>query len=214
MPTGATASLADFAKIIDFCREHKILFRHDNPYSRILEPQSAEPAAADGALDCAYRAQPCSANRTNMAGWRVGMLCETRIIIKVKAISTPDNFADATCAAQALQNSDEWHAEQKRRVCGSPATGVSVSGCAHCTTDSGSAGMFAWANCRMLQKRQRLWMIWSIQKDIFYRAGSIFRQRRGYIRNVFHARRQRKLQRQVGRFPEAGFWFLVSGCWK
>ncbi|MCB0262526.1 MAG: aminotransferase class I/II-fold pyridoxal phosphate-dependent enzyme [Calditrichaeota bacterium] len=204
MPTGATASLADFAKIIDFCREHKILLCHDNPYSRILNPNPLSLLQVDGALDCAIELNSLSKSH-NMAGWRVGMLCGNAdyldTIIKVKSNIDSGQFLPMQlAAAQALQNSDEWHAEQNAAYVDRQQLVYRFLDALGCTYDSGSAGMFAWAKLPDAAKNAEAFvddLLYS--KDIFIAPGSIFGSNgRGYIRVSLCAPAE-KIAEAVGR---------------
>lgn len=49
MPTGATASAADFEELIAFAKANNILVINDNPYSFILNDEPRSILAAPGA---------------------------------------------------------------------------------------------------------------------------------------------------------------------
>ncbi len=204
MPTGATASLADFANIIDFCREHNILLCHDNPYSRILNANPLSLLQVDGAPDCAIELNSLSKSH-NMAGWRVGMLCGNAdyldTIIKVKSNIDSGQFLPMQLAAvQALQNSDEWHAEQNAAYVDRQQLVYRFLDALGCTYDSGSAGMFAWAKLPDSVKNAEAFvddLLYS--KDIFIAPGSIFGSNgTGYVRVSLCAPAE-KIAEAVGR---------------
>jgi aspartate/methionine/tyrosine aminotransferase len=73
MPTGTVASLIALERIVDFCRENKILLLNDNPYGFIRNSEPVSLLQVEGAKDVAMELNSLSKSH-NMAGWRVGML--------------------------------------------------------------------------------------------------------------------------------------------
>ena len=71
MPTGATADLDFFERLVSFAKKHNILICHDNPYTFILNDHPLSLFSAEGAEDCAIELISLS-KCYNMAGWRVG----------------------------------------------------------------------------------------------------------------------------------------------
>ena len=71
MPTGATADLDFFDRLVSFAKRHNILICHDNPYTFILNDHPLSIFSAEGAEDCAIELISLS-KCYNMAGWRVG----------------------------------------------------------------------------------------------------------------------------------------------
>ena len=53
MPTGATASIQDFERIISFAKKHNILIVNDNPYSFILNDHPRSILEVSGAKEVA-----------------------------------------------------------------------------------------------------------------------------------------------------------------
>jgi len=72
-PTGAQATLAELAKIVDFCRDHSIVLCSDNPYADVVMEGDPAPSvlSVPGAKDVAVEFNSLS-KTYNMAGWRVG----------------------------------------------------------------------------------------------------------------------------------------------
>ncbi len=72
-PTGATADLSFYQRLVDFCREHDILLASDNPYEEVTYDgyRAGSALQAKGALDVAVEFMSFS-KTYNMAGWRLG----------------------------------------------------------------------------------------------------------------------------------------------
>ncbi len=73
-PTAAVATLEQYQRVVDFCREHEILVVNDNPYSEITYDGYKAPSilAAKGAMEVAVEFNSLS-KPFNMTGWRIGM---------------------------------------------------------------------------------------------------------------------------------------------
>ena len=74
MPTGQSADLDCFEKLVQFALKNNILLVHDNPYSFILNDNPRSILSIKGAKQCVVELNSLSKSH-NMAGWRVGMLC-------------------------------------------------------------------------------------------------------------------------------------------
>jgi aspartate/methionine/tyrosine aminotransferase len=150
MPTGKTAKREDFQGIIQFARENGILICHDNPYSLILNPEKPQSILAiDGAAENCLELNSLSKSH-NMAGWRVGMVCGKREYIDavqiVKSNMDSGMFLPVQrAAAQALQNSEAWHAEQNRRYRRRRELVYQLMDTINLSYKTGGAGMFVWA---------------------------------------------------------------------
>jgi len=149
MPTGAPARMETYERLVQFAREHNIVVVNDNPYSFILNEKPLSLLQVPGAKDCCIEFNSMSKSH-NMPGWRVG-LCATNAefiswILKVQSNIESGTFRGIQlAAAEAYQNSDEWHrmanietyarrrqyAEQIMDVLG-------------CTYDPKQVGMFLW----------------------------------------------------------------------
>ena len=109
MPTGANATLELYQKLVDFARRHNIVIVNDNPYSFILNRKP---------ISIQFNSMSKS---HNMPGWRVGMIATNATfiqwILKIKSNIDSGTFRPLQlAAAQAYQNSAEWHEEANFNV--------------------------------------------------------------------------------------------------
>lgn len=151
MPTGAPAQRETYEKLVDFARRHGIVVVNDNPYSFILGKEHLSILQIPGAKDCCIEFNSMSKSH-NMPGWRVGMLATNATfiswILKVKSNIDSGTFRPMQlAAAQAYQNSDEWHHEanvnvyaKRRKLAGE------IMDALHCTYDPKQVGMFLWGH--------------------------------------------------------------------
>ena len=149
MPTGAPARMETYERLVRFAQDHRIVVVNDNPYSFILNEKPLSLLQVPGAKDCCIEFNSMSKSH-NMPGWRVG-LCATNAEFITWILKVQSNIESGTfrgiqlAAAEAYQNSDEWHrmanietyarrrqyAEQIMDVLG-------------CTYDKLQVGMFLW----------------------------------------------------------------------
>lgn len=151
MPTGAPARRATYERLVDFAHRHGIVVVNDNPYSFILGKEHLSILQVPGAKDCCIEFNSMSKSH-NMPGWRVGMLATNARfvswILKVKSNIDSGTFRPMQlAAAQAYQNSDEWHNEanvmvyaKRRKLAGE------IMEALHCTYDKEQVGMFLWGH--------------------------------------------------------------------
>jgi len=150
MPTGAPAQRATYERLVKFAQEHNIIVVNDNPYSFILnEGEHLSLLQVPGAKDCCIEFNSMSKSH-NMPGWRVGLLATNaqfvQWILKVKSNIDSGTFRPMQlAAAQAYQNSDEWHRQanvetyaSRRRMAEEIMTALD------CTFDPSQTGMFLW----------------------------------------------------------------------
>ena len=150
MPTGGRASRQLYERLVDFAMRHHIVVINDNPYSFILnEGEHLSILQVDGAKDCCIEFNSMSKSH-NMPGWRVGMLATNATfvqwILKIKSNIDSGTFrALQLAAAEAYDNSDEWHTQanittyrNRRHIAESIMTQLG------CTFDSEQTGMFLW----------------------------------------------------------------------
>lgn len=89
-PTGATAELEDYAKMVDFCRRHDILLASDNPYVDVTFDGYRAHSVLEvaDARDCTIEFMSMS-KTYNMGGWRlgaaVGNIEAIRLLLQVKS---------------------------------------------------------------------------------------------------------------------------------
>ena len=150
MPTGANAQRETYERLVDFARRHNIVIVNDNPYSFILNRnERLSLLQVPGAKDCCIEFNSMSKSH-NMPGWRVGMLATNaefiKWILKVKSNIDSGTFRPLQlAAAQAYQNSDEWHQQanietyaRRRKLAEEIMTTLG------CTFDPTQVGMFLW----------------------------------------------------------------------
>jgi aspartate/methionine/tyrosine aminotransferase len=150
MPTGASASLADFEELVHFTRKKGILLCHDNPYSLIgnNEPPKSIFQIHQAKENCLELNSLSKSH--NMAGWRVGMVVGDKsyldIILSVKSNIDSGMFLPLQLAAiQALKNSKIWHDQQneiyhhRRNLVYQLMDGLGFS------YIKGLSGLFVWA---------------------------------------------------------------------
>jgi alanine-synthesizing transaminase len=75
-PTGAVVDLEFFEKLVDFCREHRILVVHDLAYADLCFDGYKAPSLLQvkGAKEIGVEAFSLSKSYS-MAGWRIGFIC-------------------------------------------------------------------------------------------------------------------------------------------
>ncbi len=149
MPTGANATVELYEKLVDFARKHNLVVVNDNPYSFILNRKPLSLLSIPGAKECCIEFNSMSKSH-NMPGWRVAMLATNaqfiQWILKVKSNIDSGMFRPLQlAAAQALQNSEEWHEEmniklyRRRRH-----LAEEIMKTLECTFDEKQVGMFLW----------------------------------------------------------------------
>jgi LL-diaminopimelate aminotransferase len=140
-PTTATATLDDFARIVDFCRRYDILLCHDNPYADVTYDSFAAPSVLQvpGAREVAVEFNSLSKSH-NMGGWRLGMAVGNteaiRNLARLKSNIDTSHFQPVIDAAvAALSGPQDWLVERnavyrRRRdlvLAALPAAGLSAT---------------------------------------------------------------------------------------
>lgn len=149
MPTGASASLELFQKLVDFAHKHNIVVVNDNPYSLILNEHPISLLQIEGTKDCCIEFNSMSKSQ-NMPGWRVGWISTNaqfiQWIIKVKSNVDSGMFKPLQlAAAQALHNNDEWHQEHNIKIYAKRRKiAEEIMNALGCTFDPTQVGMFLW----------------------------------------------------------------------
>ena len=150
MPTGANAQRRTYERLVEFAHKHSIIIVNDNPYSFILNREERlSLMQVPGAKDCCIEFNSMSKSH-NMPGWRIGMLATNaqfiQWLLKVKTNIDSGTFRPMQlAAAQAYQNSDEWHQQanietyaRRRKLAEEIMTTLG------CTFDPKQVGMFLW----------------------------------------------------------------------
>lgn len=149
MPTGGRAQRATYERLVQMARSHNVVVVNDNPYSFILSEEHLSILQVPGAKECCIEFNSMSKSH-NMPGWRVGM-CATNAefiswILKVQSNIESGTFRGIQlAAAEAYNNSDEWHREynidtyvRRRRYA------EQIMDVLGCTYDKQQVGMFLW----------------------------------------------------------------------
>lgn len=149
MPTGASATIELFEKLVAFGKKHGIVIVNDNPYSFILNDNLLSILQIPGAKDICIELNSLSKSH-NMPGWRIGMVASNpdfiSWILKVKSNVDSGQFKPMQLAAvAALQNDLSWHQEmninlyKKRRL-----IAEQIMTALGCTFDKEQVGLFLW----------------------------------------------------------------------
>ena len=149
MPTGGAARMETYERLVDFARRKGIVVVNDNPYSFILNERPLSLLQVAGAKDCCIEFNSMSKSH-NMPGWRVGM-CATNAhfiqwILKIKSNIDSGTFRGIQlAAAEAYNNSDEWHREANINVYRRRRNiAEEIMRTLGCTFDPAQVGMFLW----------------------------------------------------------------------
>ena len=185
MPTGANATMELYEKLVNFARRHNIVIVNDNPYSFILNKKPLSILNVPGAKECCIEFNSMSKSH-NMPGWRVGMLATNaqfvQWILKIKSNIDSGTFRPMQlAAAQAYNNSVEWHEEanvnvySRRRQLAEEI--MKVLGCSF---DPNQVGMFLWGR------------IPESYNDVEELTEKVLHEARVFITPGFHLRQQRQ----------------------
>lgn len=149
MPTGARANKQIMTELLQFCREHKILLCHDNPYSFILNSEPFSIFSIEGAKDCALELNSLSKSH-NMSGWRVGMLAGgseyIKTVLKFKSNMDSGMFRGLQEGAiAALSEGDNWFDKLTETYTKRKIEAEKIIDLLKCDYESDQSGMFLWA---------------------------------------------------------------------
>ena len=156
MPTGQNASNELFEKIISFGRKNNILIIHDNPYSFILNEEPKSLLNINGAKDIVLELNSLSKS-SNMAGWRVGMLCgaKERIdeVLKFKSNMDSGMFLPLQlAAAKALSLDKSWYDDVNKIYKERRNKVFELLNLLNCEYSKQQVGMFVWAKIPLKYK--------------------------------------------------------------
>ncbi|HVB04109.1 MAG TPA: aminotransferase class I/II-fold pyridoxal phosphate-dependent enzyme [Chitinophagaceae bacterium] len=149
MPTGASAGIPVFTRLVDFARRHQILLCHDNPYSFILQDRPLSLLAVPGALEVALELNSLSKSH-NMAGWRVGMLAGSaplvQDVLRFKSNMDSGMFLPVQLAATvALGLGMDWFDELNLTYRQRRTLVFELLDFTGCRYDPAQSGLFVWA---------------------------------------------------------------------
>ncbi len=149
MPTGANATLDLYARLVDFAKRKNIVVVNDNPYSFILNRKPISILNIPDAKNYCIEFNSMSKSH-NMPGWRVGMLATNsefvQWILKIKSNIDSGTFRPMQlAAAQAYNNSEEWHEEANINVYSRRRKlAEDIMKELGCEFDEKQVGMFLW----------------------------------------------------------------------
>jgi len=188
MPTGATATEAQFEKLIDFAKKHDILMVNDNPYSFVLSKNPLSILNVKGAKDVALELNSLS-KTFNMAGWRVGMVLGSaehiQAILKVKSNMDSGMFYGIQKGAiAALRSGKDWFEKLGEVYSSRRDLMFQLADKLGCSYDANAVGMFVWAKLPYgVPSAEKFIDDILYDKNIFVAPGTIFGSNgEGYIR--------------------------------
>ncbi len=148
MPTGAQATAAVLADLVDFAARNNILLCHDNPYSFILSDTPRSIFTDGGVSEHVLELNSLSKSH-NMSGWRVGMLAGhsrhiDNILIAKSNVDSGMFLATQHAAIAALEQPRTWYdglneTYRERRVIAWRI--LEALGCSYAKDQ---AGLFVW----------------------------------------------------------------------
>ncbi|KAA9347915.1 pyridoxal phosphate-dependent aminotransferase [Larkinella humicola] len=150
MPTGAPATQKLFEQAVRFAYDYSLLLCHDNPYSLVLNKKPPiSLLSIDGAKEVVIEMNSMSKSH-NMAGWRVGWMASSKpyidAVLSIKSNVDSGMFKPVMdAAAEALTNSDAWHAERNAVYEGRLEAATAFLDALNCTYTNDQEGMFLWA---------------------------------------------------------------------
>jgi len=178
MPTGATATVSLFEKIIAFAHKHGILIVHDNPYSFILNETPASILAVPGARDVAMELNSLSKSH-NMAGWRIGMLAghseHINNVLRFKSNMDSGMFMPLQLAAvKALELDHAWYKDLNAQYTSRRERVFDLLDSLGCTYSTSQSGLFVWAKSAGFQDGYALSDDVLYNKQVFITPGGVF----------------------------------------
>jgi aspartate/methionine/tyrosine aminotransferase len=148
MPTGRSASINLFKKIVQFGKENNILIVNDNPYSFILNDNPLSIMSISGAMENCIELNSMS-KIYNMAGWRVGFVVANhnfiKNILKVKSNIDSGMFYPVQMgAANALSQNNDWFEKLNMKYKERRELVWELTSKLDCTFCKENVGMFVW----------------------------------------------------------------------
>jgi LL-diaminopimelate aminotransferase len=167
MPTGQLPSKNLFKRLVAFGKEHNILICHDNPYSFILNEEPLSLLSIEGAADIVIELNSLSKSH-NMAGWRVGVLCGSKIrideVLRFKSNMDSGMFLPVQlAAAKALCLGKEWYESVNKIYKERREKVYELLDVLDCSYSKEQAGMFMWAKISERYKNS-----YALSDDILY----------------------------------------------
>jgi len=188
MPSGASAKIEQFEKLVSFTRKNNILLVNDNPYSFILNKSLLSLMSVQRSFDNCLELNSLSKS-FNLAGWRVGMLIgsENHISSVMKVKSNMDSgmfYGIQKGAIEALSLEISWFESINKIYSKRRKLVWKLARLMKCEFDKDSSGLFVWAKLPKRFKNSKLFVDRILQeKKLFIAPGSIFGSNgEGYVR--------------------------------
>ena len=187
MPTGTSATLELFVKLIAFGKKHVILIVNDNPYSFVLNENPLSILKVEGAKDIALELNSLS-KTFNLSGWRVGMVSGNKTlldaILKVKSNMDSGMFYGIQKGAiEALKLGKNWFESQNEIYTKRRNLVFKLAEKLNCTFDKNAVGLFVWAKLPKEINTEKFIDELLYEKYLFVTPGTIFGSNgEGYIR--------------------------------
>ena len=188
MPTGASANLDQFQKLLEFAKTNNILLINDNPYSFILNDDYLSLLKVKGYKNFVLELNSLSKS-FNMSGWRVGMLVGSSEnitkVLKVKSNMDSGMFYGIQKGAIAALNLDKtWFDDLNKVYLKRRKLIWTIADKLNCSYDKNSKGLFVWAKLPNHIKSSEQYIDTLLkEKKIFIAPGTIFGSNgEGYIR--------------------------------
>ena len=188
MPTGASANLDQFQKLLEFAKTNNILLINDNPYSFILNDDYLSLLKVKGYKNFVLELNSLSKS-FNMSGWRVGMLVGSSDnitkVLKVKSNMDSGMFYGIQKGAIAALNLDKsWFEDLNKVYLKRRKLIWNIADKLNCSYDKNSKGLFVWAKLPNHIKSSEQYIDTLLkEKKIFIAPGTIFGSNgEGYIR--------------------------------
>ena len=188
MPTGASANLDQFQKLLEFAKTNNILLINDNPYSFILNDDYLSLLKVKAYKDFVLELNSLSKS-FNMSGWRVGMLVGSSEnitkVLKVKSNMDSGMFYGIQKGARAALNLDKsWFEDLNKVYLKRRKLIWNIADKLNCSYDKNSKGLFVWAKLPNNIKSSEQYIDTLLkEKKIFIAPGTIFGSNgEGYVR--------------------------------
>jgi len=188
MPTGASANLDQFQKLLEFAKTNNILLINDNPYSFILNDDYLSLLKVKGYKNFVLELNSLSKS-FNMSGWRVGMLVGSSEnitkVLKVKSNMDSGMFYGIQKGAIAALNLDKsWFEDLNKVYLKRRKLIWNIADKLNCSYDKNSKGLFVWAKLPNNIKSSEQYIDTLLkEKKIFIAPGTIFGSNgEGYVR--------------------------------
>ena len=188
MPSGASAKIEQFEKLVSFTRKNNILLVNDNPYSFILNKSLLSLMSVQRSFDNCLELNSLSKS-FNLAGWRVGMLIgsENHISSVMKVKTNVDSgmfYGIQKGAIEALRLEISWFESINKIYSKRRKLVWKLARLMKCEFDKDSSGLFVWAKLPKRFKNSKEFVDRILQeKKLFIAPGSIFGSNgEGYVR--------------------------------